>query len=246
MMFMATTPMGGAPMASALTGAPGAVLLYALIGAMVWPNGRPGGLFGVRGARAVWAALWLAMAGLWLVEAGGRTGSQRDQCGAIGDELAEQRAGLVREHHQGRRRDHRDHPRRCRPRSVSRSAPNWRPKLFLALAIGLNLLYWVVGQGFGGIPQGGATDPNAGLLFTVLAYTLYTLIPYEQRLRRRSHSETRAATGGAHHLTSPPRPDRSRALPEPPERARSPPRWRIAWRLAATNGGDCRQLRARI
>ena len=42
MMFMATTPMGGAPMASALTGAPGAVLLYALIGAMVWPKtGRP-------------------------------------------------------------------------------------------------------------------------------------------------------------------------------------------------------------
>ena len=74
MMFMATTPMGGAPMASALTGAPGAVLLYALIGAMVWPNGRPGGLFGVRGARAVWAGLWLVMAWLWLVEAGGANG----------------------------------------------------------------------------------------------------------------------------------------------------------------------------
>ena len=38
MMFMATTPMGGAPMASALTGAPGAVLLYGLIGAIVWPD----------------------------------------------------------------------------------------------------------------------------------------------------------------------------------------------------------------
>lgn len=30
-------------------------------------------------------------------------------------------------------------------------AVNWRSKLFLALAIGLNLLYWVVGQGFGGL-----------------------------------------------------------------------------------------------
>ena len=59
-------------------------------------------------------------------------------------------------------------------------AVNWRPKLFLALAIGLNLLYWVVGQGFGGIPQGGATDPNAGLLFILLAYTMYALVPYEQ------------------------------------------------------------------
>ena len=74
MMFMATTPMGGIPMASALTGAPGAVLLYALIGAIVWPNDRPGGLLGVRGARIAWAALWLVMAWLWLVEAGGANG----------------------------------------------------------------------------------------------------------------------------------------------------------------------------
>ena len=42
-------------------------------------------------------------------------------------------------------------------------------KQFLILAVVLNLLYWVVGQGFGGILQGGATDPNAGLLFILLA-----------------------------------------------------------------------------
>jgi hypothetical protein len=179
MMFMATTPMGGAPMASALTGAPGAVLLYALIGAMVWPNGRPGGLFGVRGARAVWAGLWLVMAWLWLVEAGGANGitnainaapsgmswlsSVQDWFAnaAKGDGVA---IGLVFG-------------------AVSAAigvavALNWRPKPFLALAVGLNLLYWVVGQGFGGIPQGGATDPNAGLLFVVLAYVMYTLTPY--------------------------------------------------------------------
>ncbi len=50
-----------------LTGAPGAVLLYALIGAIVWPNDRPGGVLGVRGARIAWAALWLVMAWLWLL-----------------------------------------------------------------------------------------------------------------------------------------------------------------------------------
>ena len=37
-------------MANPLTGAPGAVLLYAIVGLLVWPNGRPGGLLGVRGA----------------------------------------------------------------------------------------------------------------------------------------------------------------------------------------------------
>ena len=48
-------------------------------------------------------------------------------------------------------------------------AVNWRPKMFLVMAIVLNLLYWVVGQGFGGIFKGGATDPNAGLLFVLFA-----------------------------------------------------------------------------
>ena len=53
-------------MASPLTGAPGAVILYAIIGAIVWPNGRAGGLLGVRGARIAWGALWVLMAWLWL------------------------------------------------------------------------------------------------------------------------------------------------------------------------------------
>jgi hypothetical protein len=177
MMFMATTPMGGAPMASPLTGAPGAVLLYALIGAMAWPNGRPGGLFGVRGARAVWATLWLVMAWLWLVEAGGPNGihnainaapSGMSWLSSVQDWFATAAKGngtviaIVLA-------------------ALSAAigvavAANWRPKLFLALAVGLNLLYWVVGQGFGGIAQGGATDPNAGPLFVLLAYALYTLI----------------------------------------------------------------------
>jgi hypothetical protein len=177
--FMATTPMGGAPMASPLTGAPGAVLLYALIGAMVWPNARPGGLFGVRGARALWASLWLVMAWLWLVEAGGATGvtnainaapSGMSWLSTVQDWFANAAKGdgvgiaLV-----------------LAAVSVAIGvavAANWRPKLFLALAIGLNLLYWVVGQGLGGIAQGGATDPNSAPLFVLLAYGLYTLVPY--------------------------------------------------------------------
>ena len=48
----------------------------------------------------------------------------------------------------------------------------------------LNLIYWVVGQGFGGIFAGGATDPNAGLLFIVLTYTMYTLVDADEGVRR--------------------------------------------------------------
>jgi hypothetical protein len=55
--------------ASPLTGAPGAVLLYAVVGAIVWPGDRAaalrnGGLLGARGVRIAWAALWLLAAGL--------------------------------------------------------------------------------------------------------------------------------------------------------------------------------------
>ncbi len=184
MLFMATTPMGGVAMASPLTGAPGAVLLYGLIGLVVWPNGRPGGLLGVRGARAAWATLWLLMAYLWLVEAGGAN--------AISNAINAAPSGM------------------SWLSSVQNSAANgakgngviialvlgaasaaigiavavnWRAKTFLILAIVLNLAYWVVGQGFGGIFQGGATDPNAGLLFVVFACTMYTLVPYEQPSR---------------------------------------------------------------
>jgi len=54
-------------MANPLTGAPGAVLLYALIGAIVWPSARPGGLLGARGARIAWAVLWVVMGWLWFL-----------------------------------------------------------------------------------------------------------------------------------------------------------------------------------
>ena len=33
---------------------------------IVWPNGRPGGLLGVRGARIAWGGVWVLMAWLWL------------------------------------------------------------------------------------------------------------------------------------------------------------------------------------
>ncbi len=177
MMFMATTPMGGAPMASPLTGAPGAVLLYGLIGAMVWPNGRPGGLFGIRGARVVWTGLWLLMAWLWLVEAGGANGVTTAINAApsgmswlssvqIWFANAAQGDGAVIALVLG---------------AVSivialAVAIDWRPRQFVALAIALNALYWVVGQGFGGIFQGGATDPNAGLLFVLLGCTMLPLV----------------------------------------------------------------------
>ncbi len=171
-------------MAMPLTGAPGAVLLYALIGAIVWPNDRPGGLLGIRGARTAWATLWLVMAWLWLLAPSSSANAIHNAINAAPSGmswLSSVQNGFA---------------------SITKGnglvfaiilsaasaaiaiavAVNWRAKEFLILAAVLSLIFWVVGQGFGGIFAGGATDPNAGLLFIVLSYTLYTLVPYEQRL----------------------------------------------------------------
>lgn len=182
MMFMATTAIGGIAMATPLTGAPGAVLLYALVGAIVWPNGRPGGLFGVLGARLVWAGLWLVMAWLWLVEGGGANGihnainaapSGMSWLSSLQDGFASitQGNGVIFSLILG-------------VLSIAVAVAvlaNWRAKEFLILAAVLNLIYWLVGQGLGGIFEGGATDPNAGPLFMLMAYALYQLVPYNVR-----------------------------------------------------------------
>jgi hypothetical protein len=173
MMFMS--------MASPLTGAPGAVLLYALIGALVWPTARPGGLLGARGARIAWCALWLVMAWLWLQAPSANPD-------AISAALQAAPSGMVwlssLQIDIANAISGAGVPIAFVLCALSAAiavavAANRRAKEFLWLAVVLNLAYWVLGQGFGGIFQGGATDPNAGLPFVLLAYVLYTLIPVQ-------------------------------------------------------------------
>jgi len=165
-------------MAQPLTGAPGAVLLYALIGLVAWPNGRRGGLLGIRGAKTMWAALWLVMAWLWLLAPSSSANATRDALTAtdpgigwlssVQSHLASAAAGnglviaLVLA---------------AASAAIGIAvAADWRPRVFLALAIALNVVYWVLAQAFGGIFAGGATDPNAGLLFILLAYAMYPIV----------------------------------------------------------------------
>ena len=169
-------------MASPLTGAPGAVLLYGLIGLLVWPNARPGGLLGVRGARIAWCSLWLVMAYLWLQAPSANPD-------AISSALQAAPSGMV-----WLSSFQINVANAVAGDGVAIAfvlcalsaaigvavAVGWRVKTFLCLSIVLNLAYWVLGQGFGGIFQGGATDPNAGPLFVLLAYVLYTLVPHAE------------------------------------------------------------------
>lgn len=163
-----------ANMAEPLTGAPGAVLLYALVGVLVWPSDRVAGLLDARGARTMWAILWFAMAWLWLGPAGSGAnsaanvleagGSGIDWLTSVQHWVAGGAAGnglviaVV-----------------CASLSVVIAlgvATDHRAKPLLWLSIVMNLAFWVIGQGVGEIFAGGATDPNAGPLFILLALAM--------------------------------------------------------------------------
>jgi hypothetical protein len=167
--------------ASPLTGAPGAVVLYVILGLMVWPTERSAGLLGVRGARAAWATLWLMMAWMWLLVPNSTANATHDQ---IGEAPSGARWLTSIEHGVANGAKGNGLLIALILALVSAAigvavAANWHPKPFLAAAIILNVAYWVVGQGLGGIFTGSATDPNAGLLFIVLAAAMYFLTPIQ-------------------------------------------------------------------
>ena len=176
------TPVMGSPLA----GFPGAVLLYGLLGLVLWPTGRPerhavadAGPLGARGARALWALLWFGAA----VEQVGAGFMQFTPKAVMTSVIAMNEPGepgwLLRL----------DKLATTATRAVGNPLAlllalievligvlvlrGHQVKRVLWVAIALSGVFWVVGQDFGGILAGGATDPNAGLLYILLAMTLY-------------------------------------------------------------------------
>jgi len=171
--------------ASPLTGAPGAVLLYGLIGLIVWPNDRPGGLIGARGARIAWAIVWVLMGWLWLI-------GPNSSANAIHDAISNAPSGM------GWLNSVLDHTARLTEgngflialilaaASIAIGlavALDWQARTFLWLSIYLSVIYWVVGQGLGGLATGSATDLNAGPLFVLFACAIFTVLPDPRRAR---------------------------------------------------------------
>lgn len=169
-------------------GAPGAALLYGLVGVLLWPTAGSGqqstwtsvageGPLGERGGRVLWAVLWcgggilqvfpgpyppvsvlvttinmnlpepgvIARLDRTVVSLVGRAGSPLELLLAAAEVLI----GTL----------------------VLRGG---RPaRLALWAGIALSLVFWVLGQNFGGVFAGHATDPNSGPLYVLLALTLY-------------------------------------------------------------------------
>lgn len=167
--------------ASPLTGAPGAVILYALLAVLAWPRYGTGHLaksvatgspLGRRGVALAWLLLWAAsahfllqpenrtphalpnaIAGLATGEPGWLAGMDRAVAGAVGSHGAAVTIALAVA---------------CLATGAGALWPRTaRPALVLSAVLALAI--WVLGENFGGLLTGQATDPDTGPLLILLA-----------------------------------------------------------------------------
>ena len=166
--------------ASPLNGAPGAVVIYALLAVLLWPADRTASApfvaaraVGAHAARALWLVFWLSQAYFALIPANRAPQAVNAmiasmQGGEPGWLAAIQRGGASRVANQGL------------AASVALAValvlialgvylPRPFARATLVLAIVVALVIWVVAQALGGILASGATDPNSGPLLVLLA-----------------------------------------------------------------------------
>jgi hypothetical protein len=166
--------------ASPLNGAPGAVIIYALLAVLLWPAGRQApapfaaaGAVGARAARALWAVLWLSLAYFAL------TPDNRAPQGVNGmiagmesgepiwlQDLQKGAASLVA--NQGLATSI-ILAIALMLIAVGVYLPAGIARAALVLAIVVAVLIWVFAQALGGILAGGGTDVNSGPLLALLA-----------------------------------------------------------------------------
>ncbi len=178
------------PDANVIAGAPGAVIIYAMLAVVLWPAGvraRSAGATGSAAAGGSAVASGPAATALWLLLWGGLAVLSLSQAvaapGALGQSLADMAGGQPRwlasadsalaallGHHGATASLAFAAVLAVIAASVFLPMPARR--LVLGAAAALVVLLWTVGQAFGGILTGMATDPNSGplLLLALAAY----------------------------------------------------------------------------
>jgi hypothetical protein len=167
---------------SPLMGAPGAVLLYGLIGLLVWPTGREGersaadgGPIGDGGGRIVWSLLWVEAAYLWLLNVNRAKNAINGQLLGMASGAPHPLAAWETSVANATKGSGETLAVVLAIVSVAIAAGVWSRLRAVALSAGivLSLAYWVLGQSLGGpFWVGNATDVNSGPLFVLLAVTL--------------------------------------------------------------------------
>jgi len=173
-----------------VNGAPGAVIIYALLAVLLWPSDRPvpsgapapfvaARAVGAQVARALWLALWGSLAYFALTPASRAPQALHDMIAGMESgepgwlaALDKHSAALVA--NQG-----------LAASIVLAIAlaivavgvylPAPVAKATLVLALVVAAVIWVVGEAFGTILTGGGTDPNSGPLLALLALAYWPL-----------------------------------------------------------------------
>jgi hypothetical protein len=169
--------------ADPLTGAPGAVVLYALLAILLWPGERSArfpaaGRVGPRAAKAGWTVLWGLLAFLAVLPANRAAGAVQDAVTGTDDGAPSWFVSL--ENHAGNVTANRglEFSVALAVLLALVACAVWLPsdrivKAGLVLAFVLAAVIWVFGEGFGMPFQGMATDPNTGPLLALLAFAFW-------------------------------------------------------------------------
>src|SRR6266568_4654280 len=146
--------------ASPVNGAPGPVILYAVLAVLLWPADRDPGapsvaerFIGRRPARAVWLVLWGSLAAFALLPAS-RAASALNHHGLAASIVLAVLLALVAV-------------------AVCLPAPALRAAIVLAIVLAAAL--WLA-QGMGGLFTGMATDPESGPLLALLALAFWPAV----------------------------------------------------------------------
>jgi hypothetical protein len=164
-----------------LAGGPGAVLFYALLAVLLWPTPRSNlhgpfvaaGRVGTTPAKVIWAVVWAGMGCLALIGSSRSADSVHDLIGGLSPGQPGWLAGLDR--HAESLVVHRGlsvalaFAALCVVVALSAFLPVRATRAGVVLAVAAATVIWVVGQNFGLIFVGGATDPNSGPLLVLLA-----------------------------------------------------------------------------
>ena len=173
--------------ASPVNGAPGAVILYALLAVLLWPADRaPAASFaaaravGPRVARAAWLVVWAGLAVFALLPA---SRAPQATSGMIGSMAAGEPGWLawIDAHAASALRG------QGLAASIGLAAvlaavafgiylPSRAARKIIVLAVVVAALLWLA-QGLGGIFTGSGTDPNTGPLLALLALAFWPAVP---------------------------------------------------------------------
>ena len=174
--------------ASPLNGAPGAVIIYALLAVLLWPADRDitaqftaARAVGVHVARGLWLVLWLSLAYFTLTP-----GNRAPQ--AISGMIAGMESGNPGWLAALDRRAASLVSGQGLAASIMLTValvliavgvylPSSAARATRVLAVVVALVIWVFGEAFGMIMAGGATDPNSGPLLVLLALSYWPAKP---------------------------------------------------------------------